>query len=215
MGIGIIDERNVAPQEMKAGGGGRLDRPSNSSARRAVAPWRPKSVINLSGARRCGDASCITVLKIISGGQTGVDRAALDAALKHRINCGGWCPSGRLDENGVIPDHYPLKELEHGGFVERTLQNVKDADGTVIIYFDELRGGSEQTVRFCLEQKRPHRLINGAQFSAERAAELINEFVREQKIVTLNVAGPRHSEAPHGYDYAFRALDIFLLGIVT
>ena len=149
-------------------------------------------------------------VKIISGGQTGVDRAALDAALKHGIYCGGWCPAGRLDEFGTIPDRYPVKELEHGSFVERTMQNVKDSDATVIIYFDKLRGGTEQTVRFCIEQKRPHKLINAAEVSVQRAAQLVAEFVREGKISTLNVAGPRQSEWPRGYAYAFRALDISL-----
>jgi hypothetical protein len=133
--------------------------------------------------------------------------------LKHGIDCGGWCPAGRRDELGIIPAHYPLSELEHGGFAERTLQNVKDADGTVIIYCSELHGGSEQTVRFCVEQKRPHQLINAAEISAERAVELITEFVREQKIETLNVAGPRQSEWKQGYDYAFRALDVFLSAV--
>ena len=149
-------------------------------------------------------------VKIISGGQTGVDRAALDAALKHGIECGGWCPAGRLDEFGTIPDRYPVKELEQGSFVERTMQNVKDSDATVIIYFDKLRGGAEQTVRFCIEQKRPHKLIDAAEISAENAANSIFDLVRENKIEILNVAGPRLSEWPHGYDYAFQVLDIFL-----
>jgi hypothetical protein len=149
-------------------------------------------------------------LKIISGGQTGVDRAALDAALKHGIACGGWCPAGRLDEFGRIPDRYPVKELEEGGFPERTLQNVKDSDGTVIIYCEQLRGGSEQTVHFCVEQRRPHKLIDAGKISAEDAAETLAEFVREQRIAMLNFAGPRQSEWPDGYEYALRALDIFL-----
>jgi hypothetical protein len=149
-------------------------------------------------------------VKITSGGQTGVDRAALDAALKHGIECCGWCPAGRLDESGRIPDHYPLKELPQGGFTERTLQNVKDSDGTVVIYFGELCGGSAETIRFCLEQGRAHKLINAAEFSVERAAEAISEFVRENEIGTLNVAGPRQTEWPGGNDYAFRALDVFL-----
>ena len=172
-------------------------------------------------------------LKIISGGQTGVDRAALDAAMKHGVDCGGWCPAGRLDEFGRIPDRYPVKELKHGNkegrspdrpggletaapweeldlFVQRTLQNVKDSNGTIIIYFDKLRGGSAQTVQFCTEQKRPHILIDVAKMSAEGAANLILDLVREHKIDILNVAGPRQSEWPGGYDYAFRAMEMFL-----
>jgi hypothetical protein len=151
-------------------------------------------------------------VKIISGGQTGVDRAALDVALKHGIESGGWCPTGRLDEFGRIPDRYPVRELESGGFTERTLQNVKDSDGTVIIYPGKLSGGTEQTVHFCAEQRRPHELIDSSNVSTEKAAQLIADFVRENKIDDLNVAGPRASEWPEGYDYAFRALDIFLTG---
>src|SRR5881227_4355964 len=132
-------------------------------------------------------------VKIISGGQTGVDRAALDVALKNGIDCGGWCPAGRLDEVGRIPDRYPVRELEHGGFTERTLQNVKDSDGTVIIYPGKLSGGTEQTVRFCIELQRPHQLIDASKISAKEAAKLIADFVRETKIDILNVAGPRAS----------------------
>lgn len=148
-------------------------------------------------------------LKIISGGQTGVDRAALDVALRHGIECGGWCPAGRLDEFGKIPSHYPVQELQ-GGFTERTLQNVKDSDGTVVIYPAELRGGTEQTVRFCVDLKRPHKLIDASKISAEDAAKLIGDFVRENKIGILNVAGPRQSEWPEGYDYAARVMSVFL-----
>jgi hypothetical protein len=149
-------------------------------------------------------------MKIISGGQTGVDRAALDIALKHEIGCGGWCPAGRLDEFGRIPDQYPLQELEVGGFTERTWQNVKDSDGTLVIYSAKLSGGTEQTVRFCIEQQRPHQLIDASKTSAQEGARLIADFVRTTKIDVLNVAGPRQSEWPGGYYYAFRALDNFL-----
>jgi len=90
------------------------------------------------------------------------------------------------------------------------MQNVKDSDATVIIYFDKLRGGTEQTVHFCIEQDRPHKLINAAEVSSERAAQLVAELVREERISTLNVAGPRQSEWPQGYDYTFSALEIFL-----
>jgi hypothetical protein len=149
-------------------------------------------------------------VKIISGGQTGVDRAALDAALKYGIECGGWCPAGRLDELGRIPDRYPVKELEEGGFTERTWQNVKDSNGTVIIYFDKLRGGTEYTVECCNKLQRPHVLIDAAKTSSGCAAKLMIDLVHNHKIDILNVAGPRESEWANGYTYAFCALEIFL-----
>ena len=164
----------------------------------------------MARCRRSETVATVKALKIISGGQTGVDRAALDVALRHGFGCGGWCPAGRLDEFGRIPDHYPIQELQGGGFTERTLQNVKDSDGTVVIYSAELRGGTEQTVRFCVDLKRPHQLIDASKISAEDATKLIADFVRKNKIGILNVAGPRQSEWPEGYDYAFRALSAFL-----
>ena len=139
-----------------------------------------------------------------------MDRAALDVAVKHGIECGGWCPAGRLDEFGKIPDHYPVQELPSGSFTERTLQNVKDSDGTVVIYPIELRGGTEQTVRFCIVLKRPHQLIDASKLSTEGAAKLMADFIREKKIGILNVAGPRQSEWPEGYDYASRVMSAFL-----
>ena len=139
-----------------------------------------------------------------------MDRTALDVALKHGIECGGRCPAGRVDEFGRIPDHYPVQELAAGGLTERTLQNVKDSDGTVIIYPGKLSGGTEQTVRFCIELQRPHQLIDASKISAKVGAKLISDFVREHKIDVLNVAGPRQSEWSEGYDYAYRALNAFL-----
>jgi hypothetical protein len=154
-------------------------------------------------------------VKLISGGQTGVDRAALDVAFKNGIECGGWCPAGRLDEFGRIPDRYPVQELKVGGFTERTLQNVKDSNGTVIIYPGKLSGGTEQTVHFCQELKRPHQFVDASKVSAEDAAKLIADFVCKNKIDVLNVAGPRQSEWPEGYDYASRALDAFVKSITS
>jgi hypothetical protein len=154
-------------------------------------------------------------VKIISGGQTGVDRAVLDVALKHGIESGGWCPTGRLDEFGRIPDRYPVRELESGGFTERTLQNVKDSDGTVIVYPGKLSGGTEQTVRFCVEQRRPFKLINSSNVSTEKAAQLIADFVRANTIDVLNVAGPRQSEWAKGYDYTTSMLEAFVNSIAN
>ena len=155
-------------------------------------------------------AAKVKTLKIISGGQTGVDRAALDVALTNAIPCGGWCPAGRLDELGKIPDHYPVRELQRGGFTERTLQNVKDSDGTLVIYQEELRSGTEQTVQCCVELERPCQLINASKIASKAAAELTASFVHHNKIHILNVAGPRQSEWPEGYDYASRMLSAFL-----
>jgi Circularly permutated YpsA SLOG family len=152
----------------------------------------------------------VKALKVISGGQTGVDRAALDVALRHEIECGGWCPAGRLDEVGKIPDHYPIQELQGGGFTERTLKNVKDSEGTVVIYPGKLEGGTEQTVRFCIELNRPHQLLDASKISPDDAAKLIRDFVLKNKIDILNFAGPRQSEWPEGYDYASRVVSAFL-----
>jgi predicted Rossmann fold nucleotide-binding protein DprA/Smf involved in DNA uptake len=149
-------------------------------------------------------------LKIISGGQTGVDRAALEAALKHGIDCGGWCPAGRLDENGIIPARYPVQELTAGGFTERTRRNVQDSDGTIIIYNRELKGGTAETARDCAELQRPRILIDASRTDASKTAALICDFVREQNIVVLNVAGPRESDWRQGYHYALRTLDMFI-----
>jgi len=165
------------------------------------------------GGRRSYTVATVKQFKIISGGQTGVDRAALDVATRRGVNCGGWCPAGRLDEFGKIPDQYPVQELPGGGFTERTLQNVKYSDGTVVLYPGELRGGTEQTVRFCVELERPGQAIDASKISAEDAAKLMAEFVRENKIGILNVAGPLQSDWPEGYDYAFRALDTFLIAL--
>ena len=160
--------------------------------------------------RRSETAATVKALKIISGGQTGVDRAALDVALVNGIQCGGWSPAGRLDEFGKIPDHYPVQELPGSGFAERTLQNVKDSNGTVVIYAAELCGGTEQTVRFCVEVRRPYQLIDASEITTAAASQLIADFVRTNRIDILNVAGPRQSEWPHGYDYASRVLETFL-----
>jgi predicted Rossmann fold nucleotide-binding protein DprA/Smf involved in DNA uptake len=146
-------------------------------------------------------------VKIISGGQTGVDRAALDVALQHGIACGGWCPAGRLDEFGKIPARYPVQELRHGDYSARTRQNVSESNGTVIIYDRQLSGGSSETVRFCRELNRPHQLIDTSTVSIETAADLIRDFLAKHKIDILNIAGPRQSQWPEGYDYVVRTLE--------
>ena len=144
--------------------------------------------------------------KVISGGQTGVDRGALDAALEAGFPCGGWCPPGRAAEDGAIPARYPLSEMPAGGYRERTRRNVEESDGTLLLYFAALAGGTEQTRRDCVESGKPCRLIDAAEIPPERAARLAAEFVAREEISMLNVAGPRASESPRAYAYAFETV---------
>jgi len=94
------------------------------------------------------------LFKIISGAQTGIDRGALDAALALGFPCGGACPQDRAAEDGRIPDRYPVTELDAGKYRARTIQNVLDSDGTLIIYCSLLSGGTEQTVAHCIKKRQ-------------------------------------------------------------
>lgn len=142
-------------------------------------------------------------IKVVTGGQTGVDRGALDAALDLNIQCGGWCPEGRLAEDGVIPEQYPLEELAGGDYRDRTRKNVVDSDGSAIIYFGEIEGGTECTLDDCVQLAKPYQLIDGAGMQPGQAAKQIAEFVRERNVQTLNIAGPRASKIEKGHKYAF------------
>lgn len=140
-------------------------------------------------------------MKIVSGGQTGVDRAALDAALECGVSAGGWCPEGRRAEDGEIPAKYPLTVLAGAGYRERTRQNVLDSDATLIIYFGYPSGGTEQTIASCIEARKPYVLVDAGELAAERAARKVAEFVRRFGVRVLNVAGPRASGEPRAYGY--------------
>ena len=141
------------------------------------------------------------IQKIVSGGQTGVDRGALDAALEAGFPCAGWCPPGRQAEDGVIPARYPLQCIEQGGYRQRTRRNVIDSDGTLIVYRSRLSGGTRLTLEFCVEQQKPFELIDAAGVSAQRAADLLGDFIGKNTIRVLNVAGPRESGWPGACAY--------------
>jgi len=141
-------------------------------------------------------------IEIRSGGQTGVDRGALDAALEIGAECGGWCPEGRTAEDGPIPDRYPMTELVGGGYPERTRRNVEDSDGTLILHFGPLSAGTLFTLQLCEELLKPVCLIDGSVVGAVEAAARAQEFVIENDIRRLNVAGPRASHSARAHDYA-------------
>lgn len=144
--------------------------------------------------------------KIISGGQTGVDRGALDAAIDLKFPCGGYCPADRMAEDGQISNAYPLTALEKGGYRERTIKNVVESDATLIIYFTNIEGGTEQTLMHCRRRDRKYILIDGDTMQAESAARMILAFIEKESITTLNVAGPRQSKASQAYRYTYAVL---------
>jgi hypothetical protein len=139
------------------------------------------------------------VKKIISGGQTGADQAALDVAIKLGISHGGWIPKGRLTETGVLDDKYHLKEMETANYNKRTEQNVIDSDGTLIISHGKLTGGSEYTRDVALGHGRPWLHIDLNQTESLQAAKQIKYWLVEYEVEVLNVAGPRASKDPAIY----------------
>lgn len=149
-------------------------------------------------------------LMIISGGQTGVDRAALDAALANGVACGGWCPAGRKAEDGRIPEQYPLRELGSADYRQRTIRNVQDSDATLIIHFGPLSGGTRLTFNTCAREGVPYLLIDGAVMHIDEAVQQVSAFVDRLQIRVLNVAGPRASNNPDARDYAFKVINSLL-----
>jgi Circularly permutated YpsA SLOG family len=146
----------------------------------------------------------MTLKKIVSGGQTGVDRAALDAALAANFACGGWAPGDRMAEDGSIPERYPLLILPNGNYRQRTRLNVVDSDGTAVIYNESLTGGSRLTRNLCALLNRPYVLINARELpDPDRAAAVVLNFIERSRIEVLNVAGPRASGWPAGDRFAF------------
>jgi hypothetical protein len=149
----------------------------------------------------------MSLKRIVSGGQTGVDRAALDAALTASFPCGGWAPGDRSAEDGIIPERYPLIPLPNGGHRQRTRLNVSDSDGTAILYIESLKGGTRLTRNLCALLKRPYILINVRETpDPVVAAEAILKFIVENNIATLSVAGPRASGWPGGYAFAITSV---------
>ncbi len=149
-------------------------------------------------------------MKFRTGGQTGVDRAALDALVNYRREIGGWCPKGRRAEDGIIPERYPLQELDSESYADRTLANVRDSDATLIIHFGPLEGGTKLTQQFCREAKKPCLEIDGGASSYAEGSIILERFLGAHAINELNIAGPRASESPQAYEYTYAFLEEWL-----
>lgn len=145
----------------------------------------------------------MAICKIVSGGQTGVDRAALDVAQELQLEHGGWCPRGRLAEDGRIPDQYLLQETETAEYAERTELNVRDSDGTLVLTVGAPIGGTLFTIACAAKWRKPCLVID---LDDEAEPESVRRWLDDNHIAVLNVAGPRHSQSPEGHRLASRFL---------
>ena len=132
------------------------------------------------------------VERIVSGGQTGVDRGALDAAISLKIPHGGWCPRGRRAEDGRIPMEYELRETDSVDYTQRTEQNVVDSDATLILYRARLHGGTKLTHKLARQHGKPFLLVDLEQCLGP---QIVRDWLQTEQVGTLNVAGPRESGA--------------------
>ena len=145
--------------------------------------------------------------RIISGGQTGADRAALDFAIEYGYPHGGWAPRGREAEDGRIPPKYQLTGLPDGGYRQRTRRNVEDSDGTLIVNMGELDGGTLATKIFAEKAGKPHYVAQVDDEATDEMAASVLAWLRAHHIKTLNVAGPRESKRPGIYQQTTALLE--------
>ena len=148
----------------------------------------------------------IACQKIISGGQTGIDRGALDACLRYNFPAGGWCPKGRLAEDGRIDRKYPLSETISADYRVRNRKNAKMADRTLIISNGNLKGGTLLTLEIVQKLRKPFLILKITDENQVNYSEELTKWLKETQIRILNVAGPRQSEWPEGYNKAFNII---------
>jgi len=148
------------------------------------------------------------IKKVISGGQTGVDRGALDAALESGIPIGGWCPHARRAEDGEIPAKYPLQETEGATYVHRTELNIRDSDATLVLTWGPPTGGTRLTVVLAKNLDKPCLLVD---LDSDSTPDQVIHWLEDQRVTCLNVAGPRASKYPQIYEAAHGFLrEVFL-----
>ena len=147
----------------------------------------------MDGAASAPGRGAAPLEKLVSGGQTGVDRAALDAALACGLPVGGWCPAGRWAEDGPVPDRYPLLETPEADPAQRTRWNVRDSDATLALVRGEPRGGTALAAECARRLARPLLVVD---LDAAPAPAQIASWLAREGVRVLHVAGPRESEAP-------------------
>ena len=148
------------------------------------------------------------VEKLVSGGQTGADIAALDVALKHSFPHGGWCPRGRRSLDGRIPDRYQLVETPKESYLQRTEWNVRDSDATAVFTFAaEATGGSKRTIDFARKHGKPWLHVSQQGGGYQDPAVALQNFVAENKIRVLNVAGSREAKDPVIHAWGMKVLE--------
>lgn len=159
-------------------------------------------------------ATPLARVTIVSGGQTGADRAALDFAIEHRLPHEGWCPRGRLAEDGPLAELYHLRETPSRKYSQRTKWNVRDSDATVVFTLMEVAtGGTALTLRVAnnydkpvLHLAREGHVAAGTAQAIRAAADELNEFIRSHKVRRLNIAGPRASQSPQIANFVWSVL---------
>lgn len=149
-------------------------------------------------------------LIVVSGGQTGADRAALDWAIAHGVPHGGWCPKGRRAEDGPLDARYRLVETERESYRSRTVRNVRDSDATLILNLGELEGGSLETMRIAQRRGKPVRALQLDAPPTDAELLELREWLRANTVARLNVAGPRESKRPGVYQAARAMLERLL-----
>jgi hypothetical protein len=156
------------------------------------------------------------IRKIISGGQTGADRAALDFAIKHDIPHGGWVPKGRKAEDGTLPEKYHLQQMPTDQYPKRTEKNILDSDGTLIVSHGLLTGGSALTGELAKLHRKPWIHIDLGTTPYPDAARMVQEWVRMNGLKVLNIAGPRASKDPMIYQATMDLLEkVFFMNQVN
>lgn len=147
------------------------------------------------------------ITKVVSGGQTGIDRAALDVARKLEIPHGGWCPKGRLAEDGPLSEDYSLKETPSAEYTQRTEWNVRDSDGTLIITGGIPTGGTAYTIRKAKDLNKPCLILD---LNKAILLQDIKDWIQRHDITVLNIAGPRESQKPGIYNTGLQLITSIL-----